>query len=202
MEKESADAGHLNDHHGRDFMGADHVHTSIASGPYTGPEKPLAERVAIDYARAHAQLKAEHAKEDAVLAAEAIQMQADLKAQHAMTEGETGLLAKLRGNEDPMKSAEKKHLNAEILRAKEIAKAEHACERAELEAKEAKAKAAVKADKLTPSFNSLALGPQEGPPQPVLDGQPLTNVTVSREQAAPLQDEQSLIKPTQQGTGS
>jgi len=142
---QSMEADHAGEHPVKDFTSTGHIHTDIAAGPYEGPERPLKERVAADHARASAQLKAEHTKELAELKAEEVQKMADLKAEHAMTEGGTGIIAKLKGNVDPIKEAEKMQLKAEIARAKEAVKAEHDYETAALKSKKSKETAALTA---------------------------------------------------------
>jgi hypothetical protein len=88
-------------------------------------------------------MEAEHGKEMAALKAEEAQRTAALKAEHAKTPGKTGLLAKLTGHEDPVKKAEKQQLAAEIARAEEATKAEHAFENADLKAQKSKEHATV-----------------------------------------------------------
>jgi colicin import membrane protein len=140
---QSMEAGNVaNQNLSKDFTGPGHIHTNIAAGPYNGEEVPITERLAADHARAAAQLKAEHAKELAILQARKAQLKADLKAEHAMTAGGTGLIAKLKGTEDPVKRAEKKQLKAEIARLEQTMKAAHQYEDAELKAKREKDNAA------------------------------------------------------------
>jgi hypothetical protein len=155
---------HLGDlYKARDFTSTGHIHTELASGPYRGLERPLKERVAADFERAAVQLKAEQSKDIAFLKADEIEKAADLKAEHAMTEGGTGFLAKLMGTEDPVKRAERKQLKAEIRRAKQALKADHAYETAELQAKKSKEKAALAAaGKLRHSPENVVHTPEAG----------------------------------------
>jgi hypothetical protein len=122
-------------------------------------EPLLEDRVKAEQARAATHLKAEHEKELAQLRADEMQKKADLKAAHAQTPGGTGLVSKILGKEDPMKTAEKRQLNAEITRAEQTIKAEHAREKAELDARNAKDTAALAAAERqrAEQFNTRAL---------------------------------------------
>lgn len=95
---------------------------------------PLKERVEAGHALSATQLKAQQEKEMASLKAEEAEKTAALKAEHAKTGGGTGLLAKLTGRSDPVKTAEQQQLKAEIARAEEQTKAAHAHEKAGLDA--------------------------------------------------------------------